>query len=205
MKKIFFIVGLLSFFNAKSQNIDFYNDDIQKNITNILGKSEEYVFHAPMPFDLGFDAGGAADIYIYKNHLNGVVYLTADLIGEKQKSSDAGNYELMICVPDDNKQCANLISHLAYYTLEATLKTGHTMDLGGNYLFDNSAIKALIFSKYDTFNVKSKKYGLMLVMGITADELAYAKEHGGIELLHKLKESGVFPMTILERKSIFTK
>lgn len=103
--------------------------------------------HRP-PFEMGFDAGGVSDIYIYKNHLNGVVYLTADLIGKKQKPSDAGNYELMICTPNENKWCANLISHLAYYTLDASLKTGHTMDLGGNYLLENSNIKALIFSKY---------------------------------------------------------
>lgn len=48
-----------------------------------------------------------------------------------------------------------------------------------------------------------KKYGLMLVMRITADELAYAKEYGGAVLMQKLEEKGVFPMTDLERKSIF--
>jgi hypothetical protein len=86
--------------------------------------------------------------------------------------------------------------------MDASLNTGETMDLGGNFLLENSEIKALIFSKYADFKVKGKKYGLLLVIGITSEELNWAKKNGGEELILKLKEKGVYPMTDLKRKSI---
>ena len=50
--------------------------------------------------------------------------------------------------------------------------------------------------------MKGKKYGLLLVIGITSEELNWAKKNGGEELILKLKEKGVYPMTDLKRTSI---
>ncbi len=83
------------------------------------------------------------------------------------------------------------------------MNSGETMDLGGNFVLDNSDIKALIFSQYANFKVKRKKYGILLIVGITADELEWAKENGGENLIKKLKETGIYPKTDFNRKSIF--
>lgn len=73
--------------------MDFHNPQIQKNIEQVLGKPEDIVLHAPIPFQLGYAIGGRADVYLYKKHINGTVYITGDLIGQEQKISDAGNFE----------------------------------------------------------------------------------------------------------------
>ena len=181
----------------------FDNPRIQEKLKEILGKPHETVLHAVVPFDFGWDAGGAADVYIYKNHIDGVVYITGDLIGQEQQISDAGNYELMICHRTDTHWGPDLISNLAFYTLDASLKSGETMDLGGNFVLEDSKITALIFDKYFGFQVDNINYGLMLLMGITRDELDWKNKNGGTALIEKLKEQKVYPFTDINRKSIF--
>ena len=129
--------------------------------------------------------------------------MTTDLTGKKQTKSSNGNYELMICHKSSEIWGSNLISKLAYYTLESTLESGQTMDLGGNLLKQNSHIKALIFDKYASFKLNGKKYGILLVIGITADELNWAKNNSGQKLIEKLKEKKVHPITDLNRASMF--
>ena len=196
-------MGILSILNSKRKKLDFYSSEIQEQIEKILGKHPGTVLHSPVPFDMGFDIGGGADLYVYKNHIDGEVYLTADLIGKKQAKNSIGNYELMICHSETQDWGANLISKLSYYTLESSMNPGETMDLGGNFVLDDCGIKALVFSKYADFKVKGKKYGILLLVGITADELEWAKENSGDDLIAKLKEAGVYPKTDFKRKSIF--
>ena len=151
MRVILIFMGIFSIFKSCGQVVNFYNEEIQKQIETVLGQPSDTVLHSVVPFQMGWDIGGRADVYIFKNHIKGEVYLTADLIGEKQVKNSIGNYELMICHPEQQDWGANLISNLAYYTMDASLNTGETMDLGGNFLLENSEIKALIFSKYADF------------------------------------------------------
>ena len=85
------------------------------------------------------------------------------------------------------------------------MESGQTMDLEGHFLSENSKIKALIFNKYAEYKIGNKKYGILLLVGITNDELNWAKENGGDELIEKLKKENVYPITELNRKSIFEK
>ena len=43
----------------------------------------------------------------------------------------------------------------------------------------------------------------MLAIGITEDELEWAKRYSGSELIEKLKGKNIYPITDLQRKSIF--
>lgn len=95
-------------------------------------------------------------MYLFKKHIDGIVYITGDLIGKKQQPSDAGNYELMICHRKGSDWGANLISILAYYTLDASINSGDIMDLGGRFLSDGSKIVAVIFDKYSDFKIDGK-------------------------------------------------
>ncbi|MDR1622908.1 MAG: hypothetical protein LBS00_11090 [Synergistaceae bacterium] len=121
--------------------MEFNSPQIQEKIEQILGKPENMVLHAPVPFQLGYDVGGRADVYLYKNHIDGTVYVTGDLIGQKQQSSDAGNFEFMIAHKTDNEWGPNLISNLSYYTLDASINSGETMDIrngcGHSNIFQN--------------------------------------------------------------------
>lgn len=183
----------------------FDDPEFQNKISNYLGDPNDIVLHSPVPFDFGWDEGGRADVYQYKKHIDGIVYITGDLIGKEQCDSDAGNYELMICHKKDIEWGPELISNLAYYTLEASIYSGETMDLGGNFIPENSKIVALLFDKYIDFLIDGEKYGLMLIIGITEDELGWKNENGGDALIAQLKEQKVYPFTDLKRKSIFEK
>src|SRR4051812_40779039 len=62
----------------------------------VLGKSEDLVGHSIVPFEFGVEAGGAADVLYFRNHVAGVVTVTAQLIGDDdQIRNDQGEYELM--------------------------------------------------------------------------------------------------------------
>jgi hypothetical protein len=171
-------------------------------IEQVLGPSYDLVGHAPIPFDLGADIGGAADIIYFKQHLKGVVSVTSELIGhDEQLQNDLGNYELMVCHRDDEPWGANIISRLAYYTLEARLNPGETMDIA-SAVPDDSTIAALLFFNYATFNVRGRKAGLLLCVGITEDELKACRAGKREKVEKGLKAAKVYPFTDLNRDSV---
>jgi hypothetical protein len=171
-------------------------------LTQILGKAGDMVFHAPVPFQFG----GFADVLPFPNFVPGATYVTAELSGEDvgQQPSSLGHYELMICVRQELAKAADLVSKLARYTCEAELEPGQTMDLG-TYLGD-ATIRALLFAhprdEAVRFEFLGERYGLLLCIGITAEELAFGRSKGTEKLLVLLKEHGVFPYTIPDRPSV---
>lgn len=173
-------------------------------IEKVLGTSDEMVGHALVPFQFGPDVGGAADIIYFRNYVPGRVSVTSELIGcDEQKANAQGNYELAICHRDDEEWGANLISRLAHYTLEAVLNPGETMDIG-SATPEGSTIAALLFFDYGRFTVRGRNAGLLLCLGITADELTECRK-GRRDVVEKaLKDAGVFPYTDLFRKSVLS-
>ena len=168
----------------------------------VLGPSHDMVGHATIPFDVGADIGGAADVVYFRKHLKGVVSVTCELIGrDDQVPNKLGNYELMICQRQEEDWGPDLISRLAYYTLEAKLEPGETMDIA-EAMPDGSTIAALLFFKYATFRVRQRKAGLLLCLGITADELAACRSGQRAEVERRLVETKVYPFTDPYRKSV---
>jgi hypothetical protein len=107
----------------------------------------------------------------------------------------------MICHRDDEEWGPNVICKLAYYTLEAELKPGDTMDIGPAAP-KGSSIAALLFCDYARFKVRGKKAGLLHCIGITADELAACRSGRRADVERALKKENVFPYTDLYRKSV---
>jgi hypothetical protein len=167
----------------------------------VLGKSHDMHGHAVIPFQFGPAMRGAADIVYFHEHLDGIVSVTSELIGrDEQIFNSLGNYELMICHRDEETWGPNIISQLAHYTLEAELNPGETMDIGPAAP-DGSTIDALLFLKYATFPVRGRNCGLLLCIGITADELARCREGHRPEVEAALKRNGIYPYTDLYRMS----
>jgi hypothetical protein len=114
------------------------------------------------------------------------------------------DYELMICVKQELSKAADLVSKLASYTCEAELEPGETMDIGE--FFGDSTLRALLFAHLKEppphFEFLGREYGLLLCIGITAEELAFCHANGSDRLLALLREQGVFPYTIPDRTSI---
>ncbi len=168
----------------------------------ILGKSADTVGHGVIPFQFGADMGGAADIVYFRNHLDGVVAVTSELIGcDDQIPNDQGNYELMICSRDDHEWGPNILSQLAHYTLECPLNPGETMDIGPAAP-NGSTIAAFLFLDYGRFKVHDRHAGLLLCIGITADELSAFRAGNSSQVEAALKDAGVYPFTDLFRGSV---
>lgn len=172
----------------------------------VLGKSDDTVRHSLVPFYLGYENGGAADVIFFQSHLDGIVCITSELIGcEEQVWNRLGNYELMICHRRGDEKGAewgsNIISRLAYYTCDAELNPGETMDIGPATP-DGSTITAFLFFEYATFLVNERKAGLLLCMGITEVELNACLDGRMEEVENNLKAAGVYPFTDLFRESV---
>ena len=168
----------------------------------LLGKSHDVVGHGAIPFHLGADLGGIADIVYFHHHVNGVVSATAELIGNADQPPNAlGNYELVICSRDNDDWGANIIGQLAHYTLESVLEPGQTMDIGPATP-DGSTIAAFLFCDYGRFVVGDQNGGLLLCIGITARELDACRNGDRPRVEHLLKSNAVFPFTDLQRESV---
>jgi hypothetical protein len=170
----------------------------------LLGPMHDLVGHATIPFDVGPDLGGAADIIYFRTAVPGVVSVTAELIGrDDQMLNSLGTYELAICHRNADPWGANLISRLAYYTLRAQLNPGDTMDIG-SVCPEGSSIEALLFQEFGRFTVRGRDAGLLLCIGITGDELALCRQgqRKREQVESALKAQGVFPFTDLNRDSV---
>jgi hypothetical protein len=168
---------------------------------SVLGDAEDLVGHAVIPFDMGADLGGGADLVYFRNYIPGVVAVTCELIGrDDQPKSSLGNYELAICHRSDESWGPELISRLAHYTLEATLEPGETMDIA-SAVPEGSTIGALLFLRFAEFEVLGRSAGILLCLGITKDELAACQSGRVAEVERSLRDSGVYPYTELQRKS----
>lgn len=175
-------------------------------LERIYGKADKTVGHAPVPFSFGPDAGGAAaDVLYFRNHAPGVLTVTAELIGtDDQVRSSLGNYELAICHRSAETWGPNLISRLAYHTLETPLEPGETMDIGP-IAPDGSGIAALLFESYGRFEIEGRKAGVLLCIGITEEELKWCLRGKSAEIVQLLKARSIFPFTDFGRQSVVAK
>jgi len=189
--------------NRKKKDLkEIWWDARLEALESILGEADEMVGHGPVPFEMGPDQGGTADIVYFHHHTDGVVAVTAELIGnENQFSNCMGNYELAFCTKTDDSWGASLISQLAHYTLETPLEPGETMDISPATP-KGSSISAFLFCDYGEFKVKGKKAGILMCVGITEAELEVCQNGQSDQILSKLKKKKIFPFTDLHRKSI---
>jgi hypothetical protein len=184
---------------------DNHDDDWQQTwderliaLEHEFGPSDDKIITAMPPLYLG----GGADVLTFKEHTDGIAYVTAGLIGDGgQEKTELGEYELVMCVRDENEWAPSLLSRLAPYTFDAAVNPGDTMDIA-TAMPKNSTIAALLFVSYRKFKVSETDAGALLAMGITEAELTYCREHGCEDVLSKLKNTGIFPFTEPRRKSV---
>ena len=166
-----------------------------------FGPPDELIGHAVIPFDLGFELGGAADILYFRRHIRGTVGITASLIGRNdQVANSLGNYELAICHKANEEEGLDLISKLAYYTRDAVIEPGETMDLG-TAVPEGSTVCALLFAEFARFEIRGRRAGVLLCIGITRDELIACRAGYRERVEYMLKAMDVWPYTEFFRQS----
>jgi hypothetical protein len=176
-------------------------DDRMRALEALFGRSDGIVTHAVTPFDFGYEAGGRADVVHFREHIGGVIYTTCELIGrDDQQPNSLGNYELAICHRHDEAWGINMINSLAYYTRDANVEPGQTMDIGRGTP-PRSSISAFLFLSFGQFVVRDRNAGVLLCIGITPDELAECRSGNRKKVEVALHSKEIYPFTDLFRPS----
>ena len=184
-----------------SDDIDWFGERLAA-MEKAFGRSADVVLHASVPFDFGYDAGGRADVVLFRDHIDGTIYATCDLMGRgDQIANGLGTYELAVCHRNNEDWGAAVISALAYYTLDTRVDPGQTMDLGPSAP-KGSRITAFLFDAFATIEVMGQRAGVLLCIGITSDELAACRRGKQERVLAALKSKGVYPFPDLDRRSV---
>lgn len=165
-----------------------------------FGPVDDLVLHATIPFEVGLDLGGGPDLVTFSSFTDGRLYVTAELIGNSDQIPNAeGAYELALVHKGDEDWGVDIISRLAYYTLEQSIDDGHTMDIG-SATPEGSTIQALLFRRIARFEVLGKSANVLCCIGITESELAFAQCEGSAALVERLGND--FLLTDLGRRSV---
>lgn len=179
-------------------------------LEKVLGPMYEIVGHSALPFALG----GAVDMYFFPNVMNGTVMVTMELIepdGSGPAPNRMGTYELAACtrypVNEPNpsfekieRRFNEIFTTLGNYSYEATLEPGETCEIPAE---DGGTICLLLDElEADDFVIAGRKHGLLLCMEIFRSEMEFAKKNGSEELIAKLKHSGYYPYSDMERVAV---
>lgn len=168
-------------------------DARQSALEAVLGKSGPRVLHAMIPFAFG----GFADVLEFPRLPGGVAYVTADMTGgdSGQRPNSLGNFELMICARRTSPTAADFIAGLAGLTRQRALQPGEILDCSTK---PASPFDAMLLTEWRTkrrFRFAGKDWGLLLCVGITRQDVLFARAHGSNRLLARLKRAGTFPFS----------
>jgi Suppressor of fused protein (SUFU) len=170
----------------------------QAALESVLGPAENSVLHAVIPFELG----GNADVLCFRKLIGEQIAATCELLGEpSQTPNSQGTYELAIAHRDENQWGPNIIAKLARYTCDAVLEPGETMDIGPA-VPAKSTIAAFLFDDFKRMSYEGQDAGVLLCIGLTADEAAACLRGNRQEVYDALKAQNVFPYTDLFRPSV---
>lgn len=192
-----------------------WQDEKDQIMDQMLGEMHDLVGHSLIPFFLG----GSLHQYYFPNHIEGVGIATKELTsagpeGASNKRYDA--YELVMFTrhpldpelsQDDatpfGKAQANintLLNLIARYSEEAELNPNETCEFPED--MEEVGGKCLVFDGYAEQQVNGKTFGLLLIIEVFRAEMEYAREHGGGELIAKLKQAGAYPYSDLDRDPV---
>lgn len=185
-----------------------------KAIGNILGEQFPFVFHSVIPFN----AGGAVDMYVFPNVVEGTAFATMELIEYEDKGpipNKNGMYELLTftklvadeqAINDEDSpffkmliRLRGIMTSIGQYSFTAKIEPGDTCEIPGDEGGENIC---LVFDEYKSFVVDDNMYGFLICMEIFRSEMEYAMENGSSKLFKKLKEKGYYPYSDLDREPV---
>ena len=189
-----------------------------KYIESVLGKEHDMVNHSIIPFS----AGGAFDLYYYPNYCDGTAMATKELVNHKFNSP--GNdvydaYELVIVTRNklqslmgesepeyDDGPIVEILNMIGQYSSMAKLNPYETIEFPGDFGVESVRGKCLIIDAISeplcNEETNNKKFGLMLIMEIHRDEMEFAMQQRGRELIEILKQKGIYPFSGINRPSV---
>ena len=193
-------------------------DQKSQLMENILGSEYEYVMHSIIPYEVG----GSLHFYYYAQP-DGTAIATKELSyasGAPNSNNSFGRFEFVIFTKDvlpnsvgdqvfqssygehfDHTQ--KILNAIARYSETTTINPYETCEFPEDFEDNDIGGRCLIFSAYGSgSDDKYQPFGLMLVMEVFRSEMDYAREHGGIHLINKLKDAGYYPYSDLSRNEV---
>jgi hypothetical protein len=153
-----------------------------------------------------FDAGGALNLLtVGARRESFVTYVTWDLFGhDEQKHGRLGRYELA-AVCDDENWCIEILTKIGRQSLETVLNPGDTLDIGP-WVDSSAVLQGIVFEEACSLRIRvgihREQCGLLRCIGITRQELQYAKDNGVPSLIRLLQDAGIYPRTTINRSSV---
>ena len=98
-----------------------------------------------------------------------------------------------------------MLNPIARYASMASLNPGETAEIPGE---DDGESLPIIFDRFSPnggaadLEFAGEKCHLLLCMALHHSELAFARAHGGAELIAKLRAAKVYPYSNLDRKAV---
>ena len=183
-------------------------------MANILGEEHDTVMHAMIPFAIG----GGLDLYYFPNGIEGTGVATKELSefpGEGSSNDVFDCYELVmftrqpISLDDAQDESTAfdqvhgsinaILNSIASYSSQATLNPNETCEFPED--FQTIGGNCLIFDAYGT-DKEHSEFGLLAVIEIHRSEMDFARKNGGVRLIQKLKKSGVYPYSDMNRPTV---
>lgn len=181
-----------------------------------LGKEHDRVMHAIIPYYLG----GDLDLYYYPNGLTGTAIATKELSELPRKGSSNEvyrSYELVMFtkLPLDldaakhegsefgraHASINTILNCIARYSAQAVLNPGETCEFPAD--MEHVGGKCLIFDGYACHSDDmADNFGLLAVIEVFRSEMDFAREHGGAQLIGRLKSKGYYPYSDLDREPV---
>ncbi len=200
----------LSALSAEEDRLDAerkYYESKLAGMEAVLGPMHEFVGHAVIPFDVG----GAVDMYYFPQE-RGTALATMELLrleGDIPMRGKLGTYELVaftkekIGTPDFAKierALCGIFTVLGNYSAGAVLNPLETCEIP-----DGEGKRCLVFDEYPSggkLDSGGRRHGLLLVIQVHEDEMAFAMKYGTKALLRRLRDRGCYPFSDLDRKSV---
>jgi len=183
-------------------------------MAEVLGEEHDLVMHAMIPYALG----GGLDLYYFPNGIPGTAIATkelCDIPGEGSSNDLFNTYELVmftrhpISLDDAGDESTPfgeahetinaVLNCIARYSAEATLNPNDTCEFPEDMKVVGG--KCLIFDAYGS-DGENVEFGLLAIIEVHRSEMDYAREHGGAELIAKLKDAGYYPYCDMERPAV---
>jgi hypothetical protein len=177
---------LLGFRAARMEWLHAWNER-RMALEKLFGHAVELGPHPFFPYELG----GDAHVLAFANHIVGArLYVTTELTGTY-------GHELAMCVREDAPWAAPALNRLS---AQMPLHPGDTIAIGAVPRSSSkaSSIRGFVIDDYGS----SRHCGVLLCIGVTAEELQMSSRFGSTTLLGELRGAGVYPFTDPDRDSI---
>ncbi len=182
----------------------------------ILGPEHNIVMHAIIPYAVG----GGLDLYYYPSGVPGTAIATkelSELPNQGSSNRDFSCYELAMFTrhPLDLDQAKDektafgkahmninrILNCIARYSATASLNPCETCEFPAD--METVGGKCLIF---DAYGIKAeetvRRFGILAIIEVFRAEMDFARSNSGSELLARLKASGHYPYSDLDREPV---